>query len=291
MAGAVAFVFGLCALSFAAGCVLTAYMLRRSDSAEEVPAQVAEPPAAAPAAEQGEQPQLRRPIEDFTSRPIHRNAVVGFVGVPQAEPAPAPVVLELVPDPEPEPVVEPEPVLLSVAELDLAPELEVVTGRETTVLPMPEREPQTILLPRIEAEPETVHLAVSDLAAEPATVHLRMADLKPEAMPEPVRLAMPEPVRLPAPEPEPAPLESSPAPAPASELEAFWAPAPVLAPEPQAALESETTMVGVLDSEPEADAEPEPKGSPVVPPQHAPPADTKEFRERYLQTFEAARRR
>jgi hypothetical protein len=292
MAGAVAFVFGLCALSFAAGCVLTVVMLRRSESAEEVPAQIAEPPVAAPVEEQGEQPALRWPTEDFTAKPIHRNPVVGFVGVPSVEPARAPVVLELVPDPEPEPVVERKPVFVSVAELDLAPRPEVVTGRETAVLPMPDREPETVLLPVVELEPETLHLSVSELASEPETVHLRMSDLKPEpeAKPEPVRLTMPEPVHLPTPEPETV-AAASPVPAPESELEAFWAPGPVAVPEP--AFEPESTMVGVLDSK--SEAEPEQvsgaNASPVVPPRQTPPAQTNEFRERYLQTFEAARRR
>jgi hypothetical protein len=107
MAGAVAFVFGLCALSFAAGCVVTAFMLRRPEPVDE-PAPVPEPAAAEPEpAPQEEQLELRWPTEDFATRPIHRNPVVGLP-MPEPEPEPEPVT-EV--EPEPEPVVEevPEP--------------------------------------------------------------------------------------------------------------------------------------------------------------------------------------
>ncbi|GAA1336510.1 hypothetical protein [Saccharothrix algeriensis] len=91
MSGAVAFVFGLCALSFAAGCVLTACMLRREP----------EPPEPEPVAERPEPPRLdlRWPPEDYATKPIHRNPVVGLpLSAPPAEQVrPA---LTLVPSPD-----------------------------------------------------------------------------------------------------------------------------------------------------------------------------------------------
>ncbi|MFT7840077.1 hypothetical protein Q5530_28375 [Saccharothrix sp. BKS2] len=110
MSGAVAFVFGMCALSFAAGCVLTAVVLRREPlpgpGDEPVPPPVEEPVPA----------EVRWPSEDYVSKPIHRNPVMGF---PVALPAPAPgpgaapgsgstrPALVLVPRPAPEGPVEP----------------------------------------------------------------------------------------------------------------------------------------------------------------------------------------
>ncbi|MCE7000595.1 hypothetical protein LZG04_38140 [Saccharothrix sp. S26] len=88
----VAVVFGLCALSFAAGCVLTAVMLRRDSPPEPTPE-----PAPAPPPPRFE---LRFPPEDYATKPIHRNPVMG---VPTALPAPRPArpKLVLVPDPKP----------------------------------------------------------------------------------------------------------------------------------------------------------------------------------------------
>lgn len=86
MAGAVAFVFGLCALSFAAGCVVTAIMLRPSSSEEDVRPPV-EPVVPAPPPEQ---PEVRLLAEDLGTKPIHRNPVVS---------RPVPVALEPVSDP------------------------------------------------------------------------------------------------------------------------------------------------------------------------------------------------
>lgn len=86
MAGAVAFVFGLCALSFAAGCVVTAIMLRPSNSEEDVRPPV-EPVVPAPPPEQ---PEVRLLAEDLGTKPILRNPVVS---------RPVPVALEPVSDP------------------------------------------------------------------------------------------------------------------------------------------------------------------------------------------------
>ncbi|MBY8847917.1 hypothetical protein [Saccharothrix longispora] len=102
MSGAVAFVVGLCALSFVAGCVLTAVMLRREPVPEEEPRQWSE--AVEPDVREREQPW---PPEDYATRPIHRNPVLGIPvpGIPQV--LPEQPRLSVVPDPEPERPVEP----------------------------------------------------------------------------------------------------------------------------------------------------------------------------------------
>jgi hypothetical protein len=86
----VAVVFGLCALSFAAGCVLTAVMLRRDPPPEPAPEPAAPPPP----------PRFepRLPPDDYATKPIHRNPVMGL---PPALPSPRPARpnLVLVPDP------------------------------------------------------------------------------------------------------------------------------------------------------------------------------------------------
>lgn len=89
----VAVVVGLCALSFAAGCVLTAFMLRRDQPPEPVPQPAPAPPM--PLFE----PQF--PPEDYATKPIHRNPVMG---IPTALPAPER------PIPRPNLVAVPDPV-------------------------------------------------------------------------------------------------------------------------------------------------------------------------------------
>ena len=91
----VAVVFGLCALSFAAGCVLTAVMLRRDPPPEPAPE-----PAPAPSPPRFE---AGFPPEEYATRPIHRNPVMG---VPVALPAPRPARPNLVLVPDPKPVAE-----------------------------------------------------------------------------------------------------------------------------------------------------------------------------------------
>lgn len=96
MTGTVAIVLGLCALSFAAGCVLTAVMLKRGEAEPEAGAAVAQGPApeepeppeprSGPAGEPaGDRLELRWPEDDFATRPIFRNPVVGL----PVRPAPA----------------------------------------------------------------------------------------------------------------------------------------------------------------------------------------------------------
>ncbi|QFZ22884.1 hypothetical protein [Saccharothrix syringae] len=178
MSGAVAFVIGACALSFAAGCVLTAVMLRREPPEPEVG------PAPGPAA--GREPrELRWPPEDYVSRPIHRNPVIGLPTVPP-ERKPTRPVLALVPDVEVE-----EPVVL-----DRVRRMHVVPA-----LPEPDQ-----------AEADQAEQAESDRTGptlpEPAGTE--------PAAPEPVRTepAVPEPVLVEVPaHPGPDPGPGAPAPA------------------------------------------------------------------------------
>src|SRR5690349_6709509 len=113
MAGAVGIVFGLCVLSFTLGAALMYVVLRRREDATS-PSPSDEPIERTWV----EKPGLVEPVEDdYDSRPIHRNPVVGL---PQLEPALA-VLADPVAEPEP---VEPEPVGKSapVADLELVAE-------------------------------------------------------------------------------------------------------------------------------------------------------------------------
>jgi hypothetical protein len=108
-----AVVFGLCALSFAAGCVLTAVMLRRDQPPEHAPEPVEDPPA----------PRFepRFPPEEYATRPIHRNPVMGL---PTALPTPVPARpnLVLVPRPATERPVGRDEVRLHVVRNGTEPE-------------------------------------------------------------------------------------------------------------------------------------------------------------------------
>ena len=110
MAGAVGIVFGLCVLSFTLGAAVMYVVLRRREDAasssevsSEVPAQRADAWVAKPA--------VVEPVaDDYGSRPIHRNPVMGL---PQMEPA-----LAVLADPVAEPVrALPEPVVEPVVEV------------------------------------------------------------------------------------------------------------------------------------------------------------------------------
>ncbi|MCP2246978.1 hypothetical protein [Lentzea aerocolonigenes] len=152
MAGAVGIVFGLCVLSFTLGAALMYVVLRRREDAAS-PSPSDEPVERTWV----EKPALVEPVEDdYDSRPIHRNPVVGL---PQLEPAlsvlAAPVAepeAEVEPEPEPEPAEvepeavevesEPEPVEAEVAEAEVEepePEPDVVV--EATLPPPAEPQP------------------------------------------------------------------------------------------------------------------------------------------------------
>ncbi|XVV02382.1 hypothetical protein ACQPW3_34210 [Actinosynnema sp. CA-248983] len=233
MSGAVAFVFGLCALSFAAGCVLTAYMLRREPEPERPPAPAPELPPV----------ELKLdvvwPPEDYATKPIHRNPVMGLP-VTERPAEPARPALTLVPELEPV-VDEPEP---EAAEPDIAPGLDIA--------PEPEAEAEA-------AEPE---------AAEPEAA-------EPEA-------AEPEAAEPEAAEPEAAEPEAAEPVVGESEV----APEPVVVEVP-----AQPEPVVVECPEPEPVAEVPVRAEPQVPAQPLHLPDPSEFRQRYLRSFEAARKR
>lgn len=159
----VAFVFGLCALSFAAGCVLTAVMLRREQPPEPVPEPV--PAAPVPVFEP------RFPPGDYATRPIHRNPVMG---IPTALPAPDR------PNPRPNLVVVPDPVpgTEKPARQDEVRRMHVVrTEPDTEPESKPEAEPES------EAEPKSRPKSEFESEAEP----------EPEREPEPESEAEPKP--------------------------------------------------------------------------------------------------
>lgn len=188
MSGAVALVFGLCALSFAAGCVLTAYMLRREPEPER-------PPAPAPEAPPVElKLDVVWPPEDYATKPIHRNPVMGLP-VTERPAEPSRPALTLVPeleptldDPEPE-AAEPEP---ETAEPEIAPEpgaAEPEVAPEPVVVEVP-AQPEPVVVECPEPEP------VAEVPAQPEPV---VVELPEQVEPEPVADVPAQPVHLPDP--------------------------------------------------------------------------------------------
>lgn len=173
MVDTVAYVFGLCALSFAAGCVVTAVMLRR----EPPPEPGVEP---APPAEEESRVEPRRPPEDYASKPIHRNPVMGLPTPPAPEPSRPTLVL--VPDLEPDQPAAP------------------IRVRRMHVVPDPDRTTPD----RAGQEPP-----------EPASTAGRPVHVVPDPLrPDPLR---PDPVHAEVPA-HPEPVTEPEAPAPSAEL-------------------------------------------------------------------------
>ena len=169
MAGAVGIVFGLCVLSFTLGAALMYVVLRRREDAAS-PSPSDEPVERTWV----KKPALVEPVEDdYDSRPIHRNPVVGL---PQLEPALA-VLAAPVEESEPEPVGKSEP----VAELELVAEPEPV-GEPALVAGL---DPE----PVAEAEPD----AQSELVAEAETVGADGYDQDGDSVPPVGESEAPEP--------------------------------------------------------------------------------------------------
>lgn len=184
MAGAVGIVFGLCVLSFTLGAALMYVLVRRREDA-----------AAPSASSAGDEPVKRMWVEkpaavepvddDYDSRPIHRNPVVGL---PQLEPALAAFAAPVAePEPVAEPIAEVEPVAVPVVEAE----------------PVVEPEPRPVVEAELVAEAESVGAGGYD----------QDGDLEPPVgeveAPEPIVVTssdIPEAVDEPEPEqPEPAP--------------------------------------------------------------------------------------
>ncbi|GAA0263290.1 hypothetical protein GCM10010492_75440 [Saccharothrix mutabilis subsp. mutabilis] len=185
MSGAVAFVFGLCALSFAAGCVLTAYMLRREPEPETPPAVAPEPPPV----------ELKLdvvwPPEDYATKPIHRNPVLGLP-VTERPAEPARPALTLVPDLQPV-VDEPEPRPLEVVP-EPAAEIEAEPAPEPVVVAVP-AQPEPVVVELPEREP------VVEVPAQPEPVVVELPEpvAGVPARPEPAEPGRPVPAQLPDP--------------------------------------------------------------------------------------------
>ncbi|MFD9738654.1 hypothetical protein [Umezawaea sp. NPDC059074] len=360
MAGAFAFVFGLCALSFAGGCVVTAIMLRRADPAEEVARTVPESAEPAPPAPVESRPVLDWPPDDVAVKPIHRNPVVGlpapaaldevlvnsapaalalapdptFTGMVETPPAPwltlapepaAPPVLvavEPLADQEDEPA-EPEPETVFVSRSGL------VTGTTTPSDPEPVAEAAAEPVAEAEKVVEVEVPEVVDAESEPVAVAevqsyevdlAVVASIVPEQGPAapvveadpiaeaaPIAEAEPEMIASAEPEPEPAaelPVDPAVAVEPPSEPEVVDV--PVTSAETSVEAESAETQPaqGVEAVADRAVADPAVESETVVLPSQAFSLEPttvvpkqqlqlpdSEFRQRYLRTFEAARRR
>lgn len=182
MAGAVGIVFGLCVLSFTMGAALMYVVLRRREDAASPSVSSPDEPAERTWVEK---PGAVEPVDDdYDSRPIHRNPVMGLrqmepalavlaepvveAGPVEAEPEPvAEVESEVESEPEPEPVAEVEPEAEPVTEVEPEPE------------PVAEVEPETVLLDEHEPEPEPAPQVVVETVAATGT-------LPPPATPQPV---------------------------------------------------------------------------------------------------------
>ena len=160
MAGAIGIVFGLCVLSFTLGAALMYVVLRRREDAGA-------PPASSPSDEPVERTWVEKPAavepvpDDYDTRPIHRNPVMGL---PQLEPALA-VLSEPVVEPE---AVEPEPVVeLETASRNRSPRSSqsrnrLLWNRSRSLLPL---EPEPVA--EVESEPEPVPEPVVETTLPP----------------------------------------------------------------------------------------------------------------------------
>ncbi len=329
MAGAVAFVFGLCALSFAAGCVVTAIMLRNTDPAEE---QRPQQHPTIPQAETPlpEEPELHWPPDDFTSKPIHRNPVMGLRGPPTLHLAPVPdsttaPLLTLVEQVKTRPPTlslvggpsEPHPATESDDEIarPKTAEKDPATDHPTTS----PKTPHTLDQPagRLPADAPTALPPTTDNSAPPTeqpripAIPQAIANTTPsdeqEARPDNAK-AETQPTTQPQKHHPDQPHKAKPAPKdPAHnkkrrEIKLKLVPQPETAQEaaaPPAAMEPDTMFAsrsGLVSEQQEATEPLVPEQGVGSKPESTVPAQqtltrNDEFRKRYLRTFEAARRR
>ncbi|MCR3753418.1 hypothetical protein [Lentzea californiensis] len=273
MAGAVGIVFGLCVLSFTLGAALMYVLVRRREDADS-----RDPAPAAPDERTWvEKPVAVVPVDDeYDSRPIHRNPVMGL---PQMEPALASLaepVVELASVVKPEQVIE----LTPVVEFEPVP----MAGQVTKSAPGMKAEP--VVEPEQLAAPETVGAArydrdgdlappMGDFEAPESTVAPSTDSPEPVAKPveltkltESAKPAEPAPAEPAGPETEA--LAEATAEPPAEETEPEPAPQSVAQPVVQTALP--------------------PPASPQ-PAEHTTWVEREDFRQRYLRTFEEVRRK
>lgn len=313
MAGAVGIVFGLCVLSFTLGAALMYVLVRRREDADS------REPAPSKAPDERtwvEKPAAVVPVDDeYDSRPIHRNPVMGL---PQRESALASLAKPVLAD-EPErsaglaavakreqvveltPVVEFEPV--TKAEQVSKAEQITKSGQVTKSAPVTKSEPA--VEPGQLAAPETVGAARYDRDGDlappmgnfeaPESTVAPSTD-SPETVAKPADLTKPatranltKPVELAKPAQHAEPVERA-------ELAERAAPA-----NPAEPAEPETEALAEAIVEPPAE-EPEPAPQPVVqtalpqpaspqPAEHTTWVEREDFRQRYLRTFEEVRRK
>ncbi|SDL48402.1 ribonuclease R [Lentzea albidocapillata subsp. violacea] len=283
MAGAVGIVFGLCVLSFTLGAALMYVLVRRREDADS------REPAASEARDERmwvRKPAAVEPVDDeYDSRPIHRNPVMGL---PQMEPALAALAEPVV---KPAPMAEPE--LAATPELVARPALAAESERSVGLAPVAEFEPVDELTPVAEFEPVTKAEQVTKAA--PA--------MKPEPVVEREWLAEPETVGaarydrdgdlvppmgdFEAPESTVAPSTDSP--------ETVAKHAEPTDPATEALAE---TTVEAPAEETEPEPAPSPAGQTALPPpatpqpvEHTTWVEREDFRQRYLRTFEEVRRK
>lgn len=265
MAGAVGIVFGLCVLSFTLGAALMYIVLRRREDAASTVASSADSEAPAGRADDWvAKPAVVEPVaDDYDSRPIHRNPVVGL---PQMEPALAVLAEPVAVVAEPESAVRVEPLVgpgaepvADVVELGVGPEpvLEVVA------VPVSLMDADAELEPVAELEPEPVAAVLAE--PEPA------AELEPVAEQEQ--------------EPEPgAAAEAGPKNVSAGGYDRDGDLQP-----PLGELEAPESTVAPSTDSPVSTRLPGPSAPQPV--EHATLAEREDFRQRYLRTFEEARRK
>jgi len=257
MAGAVGIVFGLCVLSFTLGAALMYIVLRRREDAASTVASSADSEAPAGRADDWvAKPAVVEPVaDDYDSRPIHRNPVVGL---PQMEPALAVLAEPVAVVAEPESAVRVEPLVGPGAE-PVADVVELGVGPE----------------PVLEVVAVPVSLMDADAELEPVAAVL--------AEPEPA--AELEPVAEQEQEPEPgAAAEAGPKNVSAGGYDRDGDLQP-----PLGELEAPESTVAPSTDSPVSTRLPGPSAPQPV--EHATLAEREDFRQRYLRTFEEARRK
>ncbi|MCG8921276.1 hypothetical protein [Lentzea sp. CC55] len=251
MAGAVGIVFGLCVLSFTLGAALMYTLVRRREETALAELDRPEQPAERTWVPK---PAVEPVTDDYDTRPIHRNPVMGL---PQLEPALASLS---------EPVSG--PVLRSVPRLDLRA---VEPGAKVAAEPAE---------PAVAAEPEELELLVEfGDAGEPVTAKAPIA----AAVPEPAVVAEPTtgPEHAPGPVTEDAEPSETPETVGAARYDQDGDFEPPLG-EPEA---PESTVAAGTDT---------PVLPPPAAPQPVERAtwvEREDSRQRYLRTFEEVRRK
>lgn len=293
MAGAIGIVFGLCVLSFTLGAALMYVVLRRREDA----AGASSPSPSDEPVERlwVEKPAAVEPVdEDYDSRPIHRNPVMGL---PQLEPALAALAEQMA-----EPAVAAQKTVGAARydrDGDLDPPLGELEAPESTVAPGTDS--PEVVEPVAEAQP----IAKAQLVAKARsfTKARSVAEAQPAAEAQPVAAAesIAEAQSVASAQPLAA-AESVANAKPVANAESVAEAHPAAETEPVAEGEPVADAERNAEAEQDAEADAEPVAEPVVAPALPPPAapqrvehttwvEREDFRQRYLRTFEEVRRK